>query len=79
MNILLTFIMATIGSPAPIKCQVPHSDTVFKRSVDLVEQKNAYYNNRARVEEFVSLEEGKGWISIEKYGKTITLELNCTK
>lgn len=78
MNIILTFILSTIGSPTPVTCRVPHSNIVFKRSIDLVGQQNTYYNNRARVEEYVSLTES-GWITVEKYGKAITLELNCTK
>jgi hypothetical protein len=56
---------------------VPNNDTAYMRESSSLEKKIEYKNNRALVTEKTSLT--NGWVSIEKYGKTITFPFVCKK
>ena len=75
MNLILGALLATLGSDPALKCTFPSSDLVVKRSesnqVGILE----YYNKGFLVRENIN----EGWVTVNKYNKTMTLEMNCRK
>lgn len=76
-HLIFGFILSSIGEKPDMVCTVPNSNVVYMRESSSLEKKVQYRNNRAQVTEQTSL--SSGWVSIEKYGKTITFEFVCKK
>jgi hypothetical protein len=78
MNLVLGLILTSFGQNLDLKCTVGHSDQIYLRDSRNLEKTVTYMNKGAKIDESLSMS-NLGFVSVEKYGRTITMVMECKK